>query len=191
MNAYRMLHPASNHKMKTSDNLRFSRRRLHQPQLIVPGYTQAVARRNERERNRVRLVNMGFAALRQHVPNITQSKKMSKVDTLRSAVDYIRSLQDLLQHGQPCGTAREPEWTLPNDELFDSASLSGDDQNAEYKDDPYYCLPSVSSDMEGNELRIQNLPPEPQKSLSSAPQTDRYCGVDESEFINNCQSWLM
>ncbi|NWI85951.1 ASCL1 protein, partial [Pitta sordida] len=50
----------------------------------------------ERERNRVRLVNLGFAALRQHVPHGAASKKMSKVETLRSAVEYIRALQRLL-----------------------------------------------------------------------------------------------
>ncbi|MGH0137804.1 UNVERIFIED_CONTAM: hypothetical protein FKN15_011035 [Acipenser sinensis] len=56
----------------------------------------AVARRNERERNRVKLVNMGFQTLRQHVPNGAANKKMSKVETLRSAVEYIRALQQLL-----------------------------------------------------------------------------------------------
>uniref|UniRef100_A0A4W3IAL7 Achaete-scute family bHLH transcription factor 1 n=1 Tax=Callorhinchus milii TaxID=7868 RepID=A0A4W3IAL7_CALMI len=56
----------------------------------------AVARRNERERNRVKLVNLGFATLREHVPNGSASKKMSKVETLRSAVEYIRALQQLL-----------------------------------------------------------------------------------------------
>ncbi|KAF8770873.1 achaete-scute homolog 1-like [Argiope bruennichi] len=56
----------------------------------------AVARRNERERNRVRQVNLGFATLRQHVPNGAKSKKMSKVETLRSAVQYIKQLQRLL-----------------------------------------------------------------------------------------------
>ncbi|KAG8433917.1 hypothetical protein GDO86_012329 [Hymenochirus boettgeri] len=54
-------------------------------------------RRNERERNRVKLVNMGFAKLRQHVPQAQgPNKKMSKVETLRSAVEYIRALQSLL-----------------------------------------------------------------------------------------------
>ncbi|CAL8291414.1 unnamed protein product [Boreogadus saida] len=38
----------------------------------------AVARRNERERNRVKQVNMGFQTLRQHVPNGAANKKMSK-----------------------------------------------------------------------------------------------------------------
>nr|XP_056707933.1 achaete-scute homolog 2 [Euleptes europaea] len=63
------------------------------------GGAAAVARRNERERNRVKLVNLGFQALRQHVPNGAAAKKMSKVETLRSAVEYIRALQRLLdQH---------------------------------------------------------------------------------------------
>lgn len=67
----------------------------------------AVARRNARERNRVKQVNNGFANLRQHIPNFIAaafentsgrggSKKLSKVETLRMAVEYIRSLEDLL-----------------------------------------------------------------------------------------------
>jgi len=42
------------------------------------------------------MVNMGFATLRQHVPNGAKNKKMSKVETLRSAVEYIRELRELL-----------------------------------------------------------------------------------------------
>ncbi|KAF2896969.1 hypothetical protein ILUMI_09206 [Ignelater luminosus] len=65
----------------------------------------AVARRNARERNRVKQVNNGFANLRQHIPNSiaaafesgrSGNKKLSKVETLRMAVEYIRSLEDLL-----------------------------------------------------------------------------------------------
>ncbi|XP_020826476.1 achaete-scute homolog 2 [Phascolarctos cinereus] len=63
----------------------------------------AVARRNERERNRVKLVNLGFQTLRQHVPNGAASKKMSKVETLRSAVEYIRALQQLLAQQDAMG----------------------------------------------------------------------------------------
>ncbi|XP_074130932.1 achaete-scute homolog 2 [Sminthopsis crassicaudata] len=65
----------------------------------------AVARRNERERNRVKLVNLGFQTLRQHVPNGAASKKMSKVETLRSAVEYIRALQQLLAQQDAAGAA--------------------------------------------------------------------------------------
>ncbi|KAL8581534.1 hypothetical protein ACOMHN_042926 [Nucella lapillus] len=56
----------------------------------------SVSRRNARERNRVKLVNLGFDTLREYVPNGKKNRKMSKVDTLRSAVDYIRQLQELI-----------------------------------------------------------------------------------------------
>lgn len=56
----------------------------------------AVAKRNERERNRVKLVNNGFANLRSQLPDGAKNKKMSKVETLRSAVEYIKHLQELL-----------------------------------------------------------------------------------------------
>uniref|UniRef100_A0A671WUZ1 Achaete-scute family bHLH transcription factor 1a n=1 Tax=Sparus aurata TaxID=8175 RepID=A0A671WUZ1_SPAAU len=76
------------------------RQRSSSPELLRCNLPQqqphAVARRNERERNRVKLVNNGFATLREHVPNGAANKKMSKVETLRSAVEYIRALQQLL-----------------------------------------------------------------------------------------------
>ena len=55
-----------------------------------------VQRRNERERNRVRQLNSGFSTLRQHVPNGTKNKKMSKVETLHSALQYILHMQSIL-----------------------------------------------------------------------------------------------
>ncbi|XP_034653404.1 achaete-scute complex protein T3 [Drosophila subobscura] len=71
----------------------------------------SVARRNARERNRVKQVNNGFVNLRQHLPQTVinalsnggrgASKKLSKVDTLKIAVEYIRGLQDMLGDGQP------------------------------------------------------------------------------------------
>ncbi|XP_003422422.1 achaete-scute homolog 2 [Loxodonta africana] len=76
--------------------LRCSRRRRPGAPEEAGGGAAAVARRNERERNRVKLVNLGFQALRQHVPHGGASKKLSKVETLRSAVEYIRALQRLL-----------------------------------------------------------------------------------------------
>ncbi|XP_035219059.1 achaete-scute homolog 1a-like [Stegodyphus dumicola] len=57
----------------------------------------AMARRNERERKRVRLVNHGFATLRQYLPQGNTRKKLSKMETLRSAIEYIKQLQYLLE----------------------------------------------------------------------------------------------
>ncbi|XP_076311393.1 uncharacterized protein LOC143225581 [Tachypleus tridentatus] len=84
--------------------------------LLQPCRPAAVARRNERERNRVRLVNMGFATLRQHVPNGTKNRKMSKVETLRSAVEYIKQLQDLLTHQDESDYYDETLLTIPTTE---------------------------------------------------------------------------
>ncbi|KAE8593748.1 hypothetical protein XENTR_v10019297 [Xenopus tropicalis] len=75
--------------------LRCQRRSGSLPNAI--GISATSERRNERERNRVKLVNLGFAKLRQHVPQAQgPNKKMSKVETLRSAVEYIRALQSIL-----------------------------------------------------------------------------------------------
>ncbi|KAG6450751.1 achaete-scute complex protein T3 [Manduca sexta] len=79
---------------------------LHQP---YPSQPASVARRNARERNRVKQVNNGFAALRQHIPSAISaalaggrgsSRKLSKVDTLRLAVEYIKSLKRLLEESE-------------------------------------------------------------------------------------------
>ncbi|XP_075404078.1 achaete-scute homolog 2 [Tenrec ecaudatus] len=79
--------------------LRCSRRRRPGAPEETGAGAAAVARRNERERNRVKLVNLGFQALRQHVPHGGASKKLSKVETLRSAAEYIRALQrQLAEH---------------------------------------------------------------------------------------------
>lgn len=68
----------------------------------------AVAKRNARERNRVKQVNNGFAKLRERIPEEVaeafeaqgngrgSAKKLSKVETLRMAVEYIRSLEHVL-----------------------------------------------------------------------------------------------
>ncbi|XP_078000440.1 achaete-scute homolog 1-like [Glandiceps talaboti] len=81
------------------------KRRLNFPYSLPQQQPAAVARRNERERNRVKLVNMGFASLREQLPNGSNNKKMSKVETLRSAVDYIRQLQQLLDEADAVNAA--------------------------------------------------------------------------------------
>ncbi|XP_064369208.1 achaete-scute homolog 2 [Dromaius novaehollandiae] len=115
--------PRGGRRRPASPELLRCKRRLAFAALPAPGHgpgpgpgpgpggaaAAAVARRNERERNRVRLVNLGFAALRQHVPHGAASKKMSKVETLRSAVEYIRALQRLLaEHDAAAAAAAFP-----------------------------------------------------------------------------------
>lgn len=66
-------------------------------------------KRNARERNRVRYINNCFDVLRdilpstlnQEVPNETaHQRKLSKVETLKQAIDYIKLLTNILQQDQ-------------------------------------------------------------------------------------------
>ncbi|XP_048771014.1 achaete-scute complex protein T8-like [Ostrea edulis] len=60
-----------------------------------------VARRNARERRRVEAVNEAFQRLRKRVNGEVKQKRLSKVRTLRVAIDYINKLQRMiLEHDQ-------------------------------------------------------------------------------------------
>lgn len=95
----------------------------------------SVARRNARERNRVKQVNNGFANLRQHLPQTVintlshggrgASKKLSKVDTLRIAVEYIRGLQDMLDESQPSTANKTHATSVLGDESSNDGSNYG------------------------------------------------------------------
>ncbi|XP_043931993.1 achaete-scute homolog 5 [Protopterus annectens] len=55
-----------------------------------------IQKRNERERIRVKCVNEGYARLRDHLPGAMSEKRLSKAETLKAAIKYIKYLQDLL-----------------------------------------------------------------------------------------------
>ncbi|CAK1578552.1 unnamed protein product [Parnassius mnemosyne] len=121
----------------------------------------AVARRNARERNRVRQVNDGFAALRRHIPdevaaafenansNRGPNKKLSKVETLRMAVEYIRNLESLLNIGH----ADKENMSRPSMESFPSPASSSPRENSQERS--YYTLHSPAiedEDIDDDEL---------------------------------------
>lgn len=124
---------------------------LHQqPQQVVARFskhpttklqTPSVVRRNERERNRVRLVNMGFATLRQHVPEAQRNKKLSKVDTLKAACDYIKHLQELLDDTDAVEAAFQSATVpvSPSGSLEDNIPTSPEGYNSDssYPDSAY------------------------------------------------------
>nr|XP_020467819.1 achaete-scute homolog 5-like [Monopterus albus] len=56
-----------------------------------------IQKRNERERQRVKCVNQGYAKLRDHLPGHSTDKRLSKVETLRAAIRYIKYLQGLVE----------------------------------------------------------------------------------------------
>lgn len=60
--------------------------------------THKIEKRNARERCRVRAVNDAFGRLRRLIPAIAmRRKRISKVKTLKKAVQYIIELQTLLK----------------------------------------------------------------------------------------------
>ncbi|OCT86128.1 achaete-scute homolog 4 [Xenopus laevis] len=67
-----------------------------------------IRKRNERERQRVRCVNEGYARLRQHLPRELAEKRLSKVETLRAAIEYIQHLQNILDLGTLWPPGTEP-----------------------------------------------------------------------------------
>ncbi|ELW57723.1 Achaete-scute like protein 5 [Tupaia chinensis] len=71
-----------------------------------------IQKRNERERQRVKCVNEGYARLRGHLPGALAEKRLSKVETLRAAIRYIKYLQGLLSsapEGAPPAAAALPD----------------------------------------------------------------------------------
>lgn len=78
-------------------------RRLPCPSLPLGGVAEPafLRQRNERERQRVRCVNEGYARLRQHLPRELAGRRLSKVETLRAAISYIKQLQELLERHRP------------------------------------------------------------------------------------------
>ncbi|KFP32123.1 Achaete-scute 4, partial [Colius striatus] len=66
-----------------------------------------IRKRNERERQRVRCVNEGYTRLREHLPKEFADKRLSKVETLRAAISYIKHLQSLLDC-HPLGSNEAP-----------------------------------------------------------------------------------
>ncbi|XGW08189.1 hypothetical protein V3C99_010917, partial [Haemonchus contortus] len=67
-------------------------------QLEEQPYSTSVWKRNERERYRVRCVNNGYETLRRHLPVSDVEKRISKVDTLRLAIRYIKHLEAVLKN---------------------------------------------------------------------------------------------
>lgn len=106
-----------------------TRKRRSNHSLVASMDPEAVARRNERERNRVKQVNDGFDALRKKVPFLPDKKKLSKVEILRCAMMYIRDLKGVVEEfdhnnthfaSLPFGIKARPDGSL-------SSSTSDDD----------------------------------------------------------------
>ncbi|TMS33161.1 hypothetical protein L596_000931 [Steinernema carpocapsae] len=81
-----------------------------------------VHRRNERERKRVQQINNGYVKLRDSLHNYqNNSRKLSKVETLKAAIAYIAKLQDALQNDSCVNNLSSPS---VSDHSFSSSDYS-------------------------------------------------------------------
>ena len=67
---------------------------------IQPQQDLKTIKRNARERNRVQTVNTSFEVLRKHVPSAAMYKKLSKVNIIQHALQYIHQLAYILDNDQ-------------------------------------------------------------------------------------------
>lgn len=52
---------------------------------------------NLRERRRMQSINEAFEGLRSHIPTLPYEKRLSKVDTLKLAINYIGFLSEIVK----------------------------------------------------------------------------------------------
>lgn len=160
----------------------------------------SIARRNARERNRVKQVNDGFNALRRHLPASVvaalsggarrgSGKKLSKVDTLRMVVEYIRYLQQLLEESDAAlGITRDQE----NRENIPSGNTLQSMTTMDMDDGFFYGSGSPCS-----EKPDSPAPSECSSGVSSAYSADRYepatqqnlGPMDEDELLDVISWW--
>ena len=95
----------------------------------APVMITKTVRRNARERNRVKQIDVGFEKLRTTIPTAASQKKISRVKILSSAVDYIQHLHTMInEHESICrsgvGTIikQEPLSSLPTPPKCSTAS---------------------------------------------------------------------
>ncbi|XP_046565392.1 achaete-scute homolog 4-like [Haliotis rubra] len=86
-----------------------------------------IRKRNERERERVRCVNDGYERLKEHLPLDNKERRISKVETLRAAIQYIKHLQTLLDDQGDTVTKRKA--TEPDDKPISKKRVKKERQN--------------------------------------------------------------
>merc|ERR1719205_42306 len=107
--------------------------------------TASVTKRNLRERRRVKGVNDGFGKLKQYVPNMRD--KSSKVETIRGAIEYIKTLQEILGQEVDMAAHSDREIKLEEeDDMKDDFLLHSDNDSSGFEARTLYEVPSPYPD---------------------------------------------
>ncbi|XP_017765124.1 PREDICTED: protein dimmed-like [Eufriesea mexicana] len=74
---------------------------------------------NERERMRMHSLNDAFQSLREVIPHVSKERRLSKIETLTLAKNYIVALTDVI-----CAMRNEEKVTNPQSEVSESQESS-------------------------------------------------------------------
>lgn len=81
--------------------------------------SHSVEKRNARERTRVHTVNEAFTILKVHLPSLrANTKRVSKLKILRTAIDYINGLKNMLQNDNQTSLNNTLRLALENENQF-------------------------------------------------------------------------
>ncbi|KAK3099024.1 hypothetical protein FSP39_025350 [Pinctada imbricata] len=119
-----------------------------------------VRKRNERERERVRCVNDGYSRLKEHLPLENKNKRISKVDTLRRAIEYIRYLRSLLAENDDDKMSEQVKTTdIADFDFGECGEFSSNTVSAESQgeDTEYKKLTCILGDCRDNTEKDYNL----------------------------------
>jgi hypothetical protein len=154
---------------------------------IMPQQDLKTIKRNARERNRVQAVNSCFENLRRNVPSAAVYKKMSKVNIVHHALEYIHQLMQVLhgeqispgasEHSSACSPVSSyPSHSCSFQDLNNRSSsvCSPSPQSSEWGHHPHHLEPMISPDY------FQYSPPTPTGAIFSpvsvSSALDSCCG---------------
>lgn len=129
---------------------------------------------NARERGRMEDINQAFETLKSVLPNIEEGPnfKMTKITTLRLAMNYISALRDMLGHGEDSATDLSSEISSDLNSDGDSSGTSSVSSSEDA------CLSPDSIDsMDGNFMTMDFL---------SDVKLDDFADVDTENLLLDC-----
>ncbi|XP_039253914.2 uncharacterized protein LOC120330982 [Styela clava] len=130
----------------------------------------SVAKRNARERRRIKNVNLAFDELREHVPSGEQNKKkISKVDTLQSAIIYIKTLERLVMQRRK---QEKKEETQNLESGLDSENATTSTEISVISDNINVCDETTSSINNDSSSVLDDLDDAASTYLPTSQQTD-------------------
>ncbi|XP_072453930.1 class A basic helix-loop-helix protein 15 [Notamacropus eugenii] len=88
---------------------------------------------NERERQRMHKLNNAFQALREVIPHVRAEKKLSKIETLTLAKNYIKCLTStILNMSNGCLPPLEGEGSAHSSKFYQHYQQRGDEEGQEH-----------------------------------------------------------